>query len=847
MARRKSIPTRNAVLASARPINLSNARQAAKQLASRPDWHEVAWQYFDTTPEVSQPVAYLGNQLAKIRLYPALADPDDPSAPPQPLNFESNVVSKAVTGVEDTKPIDDTINCTQEQWVEAWAELNRLHSSSGGLSEILRAANMNLEVIGEFYLVGLAANSVTTPGLDGQAIVTERFEEWMVCSTEEVKIVSGKIRVTVDWASDPVALTPNDFLIRIWVRHPRDKRVAYAPMQALLADCKALRSLTAQGIAEAQSHVPAGLLAVPNELVFGDGTTSMGPDDGNDSEQPPGTEPFMLSLATLLEETIDDPSAPGAYSPAAVRGPAEALAGLKLISLARTHDPTLEPRIQGHITRIARGMNLPMEKALGHTETTFANGRAIDLDEYEDYHAPRASLLMDALTVGFYRPQCSQNTLLADLAPRLMLACDPSALFGQPDPVANSSDAHDRLLISDAKARELYGFTEDDAPTPEELVMRLAIRRGMFSTDMTSPMLQALLHEAGIDNVPLVPLGPSASAPRSSSGVSPLTAMFWDIMNRDAGPQPPRTPPALNTGSIVASSRVQSKIGRQLAAIDRDLMTRLLIASSAAMTRALDKAGAKLSNGTTKTEKTLVARVPKYQIAATLGRPRVEAIIAASGDPLEGAWTDLEADFMRWGGQAQSDALDAAGRVASGLSADDRTALRMRQADSLTEAWGWMREALDSLAGIRLFDPDPQLTVGEVDPNLRVPPGLVREAIARAGGEVGFVSGADNGQWVALLPDGGPVGGIGTGTLVSGVLRDSGGQIEAYIWDYGPGYRFRPFQEHLDLDGETFANFDSDVLANDSGWPPYTFYTPGDHENCQCSATPTWVFAGEEG
>lgn len=795
--------------------------------------------YFDTTPEVSQPIAYLGNQLAKIRMYPALADPTDPSAPPQPLNWESQAIGVAVTAVEDTNAVDDTINCTQEQWMEAWAELNRLHSSSGGLAEIIRAANQNLEVTGEFFLVGLIGRQVTVTGLDQQTALQDRPEEWLVCSKEELKIASSGVSVTVDWSMDKVKLTAQDFLIRIWVRHPRNKLEAYTPLRALLADCKALRSLTAQVIAAAQSRVPAGILTVSNELVFGDGTTAGGPDDGNDSETAPGTEEFMLKLATMLEDTIDDPTAPGAYSPSVVRGPTEALKEMKLVSLARPHDPEAEKQIAARIQRIARGMNLPMEKALGHQETTFANGRQIDLDEYEDYHAPRATMLMDAFTMGFYRPQCAANPILAELAPRLILACDPSALFGQPDPVANAERAHDRLLISDAKIRELYGFAEDDAPTPEEMVMRIAMRRGYISTDMTSPMLQALAKEAGIE-IPLVPVGPASRPPGGGSGVSGLSAQFWDIMRRDQ-PQPPIS----HLTAITATSRVHSKIGRTLAGIDRDLMTRLLVSSSGAMGRALERAGAKLSNHATKPEKQAVLTVPKYRIAATLGQDRVAAITAASGDPLAGAWDDLEADFMRWGGQAQSDAMEAAAKLSSGLSQGDRAALGMRQADSLTEAWGWMREALDSLAHSRLFNPDPELTLGEVDPNLRVPPGLIREAIARAGGATSLRSGSNDGTWVVLTADGGPVGGVGTGELVSSVLRDSGGMIEAYEWDYGPGYRYRPFEDHLSLDGQVFANFDSDVLSNDNSWPPYTYFTPGDHDFCQCSVIPNWIFADE--
>jgi hypothetical protein len=209
-------------------------------------------------------------------------------------------------------------------------------------------------------------------------------------------------------------------------------------------------------------------------------------------------------------------------------------------------------------------------------------------------------------------------------------------------------------------------------------------------------------------------------------------------------------------------------------------------------------------------------------------------------DPLAGAWDELETQFMAWGRQAQSDAIESASRFAGGFTSSQRQDLGLRQAEDLGEAWAWMREALDGLAVERLFDPTPAVPeFGEFDPTLKVPSGLVRQAIARAGGGSGLQAG-DKGQAFVTVVDGGsrPAGGIATGELVRGALKEQGVQMDRYRWVYGPAFRQRPFEPHMRLDGTEFGNFDDSQLINGSGFPPYGYYFPGDHSGCICDFEP---------
>jgi len=139
----------------------------------------------------------------------------------------------------------------------------------------------------------------------------------------------------------------------------------------------------------------------------------------------------------------------------------------------------------------------------------------------------------------------------------------------------------------------------------------------------------------------------------------------------------------------------------------------------------------------------------------------------------------------------------------------------------------------------RMFDPNPSAPdFGEFDPTLKVPSGLVRQAMARAGGASGLQAG-DKGQAFVTLVDGGsrPAGGLATGELVKGALTEQGVQTERYRWVYGPALR-QTFPPHLALDGTEFDNFDDPQLINGSSFPPYAYYFPGDHTGCICDFEP---------
>jgi hypothetical protein len=326
----------------------------------------------------------------------------------------------------------------------------------------------------------------------------------------------------------------------------------------------------------------------------------------------------------------------------------------------------------------------------------------------------------------------------------------------------------------------------------------------------------------------------------------------------DTPPSPPSTPPPpaasrhgnghrSTRAAVFAAARHRNRIGGQLVAIDRNLRERLVVLADSAMRLALDRAGNRAVNRLGRTQKAAMSRVAPGVRVATIG-PTMLADAGMSADVLlDGAFEVMRPQFFAWGAGAQADALDVVSRAVSGLSTAERELIQVRQASSLSEAWGWLESTLMTLARARLFDPSPDAPpVGEHDSTVNVPPGILRSAMAQAGGATGLQIDEGRGVWLPLNQGGQqPAGGIGTGEQMSDVLAQGGATVDGYQWVYGPAHRTRPFDPHAELDGVEFVNFDDDVLTNNEGFPEYDFFMPGDHPGCICDYEPIVIAASD--
>jgi hypothetical protein len=210
--------------------------------------------------------------------------------------------------------------------------------------------------------------------------------------------------------------------------------------------------------------------------------------------------------------------------------------------------------------------------------------------------------------------------------------------------------------------------------------------------------------------------------------------------------EPPRRSPRRASAAATSSTgheptAAQRRLSRRLMQIDRELRTKLQAAADAALHRALERAGNRL-RARARANSDAAAKVdgvPGPLVAAALGRALVAALDADDADLLRDAFERLRTQWTEWTATAAEDAIDTAARI-TGLDRSDvavqRTvaALRDSFAGGAEAAWPALEAQLTDLATGLMYEPDPQVeALGEI-PDTMVPPGVIRAALAAAGG-----------------------------------------------------------------------------------------------------------------
>lgn len=805
---------------------------ARKQGGRRQPWQDENWTYFDSVPEVKQGTWRMGNQIAKVRLVVATMPADG---------------KEPILASDPASPVSPELARLAE------LELARLRSSLGGQPEIMRELSMNLDVAGECYIVGWGAIEPTVGPL-GQ-INEGRDEDWDVRSISEVQIKGTGETATYVVKDSPddkgTELNPEtDTIIRVWQRHPRWSALADCAMAGVRGECEALVTLHAEVLADSRSRHNAGLLTIPNELSFG-----APPDDGDDTGDEADADPLTDEITDVFSDPVDDPGDPGAVAPALLRGPGAYLSDkyVRWVDLGRKPSEQLDNRIKARVERLARGLNWPVESTMGHQQTTFANAEQVDEDEFSDYHQPRLEMICDALTSSYLRANLVDAGADPVQCELLFVWYDASALVSDPDKSDAAQKAHDALVISNEALRRYYGFSDDDAPEPLELLQRTGLKRGIFTADLSLALLDLMGVNIDVVPIPKAPALPADGMPADDGGEDPdpdadpadAQARMMRTLERHprfAAALATRRLTAIQTTAVVSTGRTprRTQLGRRLMDLDMDLRTRLLILADRTLDRALERAGNKLRSQASFRQ--LLRGIDPRLAAAHIGRGLVADAGMTPADLLADAMAPMREQFMAWGASAQAEAIELVSRTVGGFEAARRAELQLRQADSLEEAWAWLADALTAHAERLLFDPSATAleAVGEAAAGVNVPPGMIREAVSIVGGH-GAVSTTGGGDaWVALSNDQ-YLGGVGTGDLINEVLGQMGYGTEAYEWVYGPGGRTRPFEPHVELDGLVFTDWSDPQLAVSGSFPDGAYYIPGDHSGCQCDVAPVIV------
>jgi hypothetical protein len=446
----------------------------ARRSAGSSAWQAEAWEYYDAIGEVKYAFNLVASVVSRIRIYAAVID--DPAEAP--------------VSVRNSDRVDDRLAQAAER------ALDRLNSAYGGQAGLLKDAALNLSVTGECYLVQMPARAGA--GLP---------ESWDIRSVDEVTTdpkggfnVIGRREQAVGQSNNnglATKLSKNAFVGRIWRSHPRFSDEADSSLRGLLDLCAELLLLNRTFRATARSRLNAGALYLPDGLSVAAQADPDYPYDSEDGIGPNFTaeeaeDEFEEQLMDAMTTPIRDEESASAVVPLIIRGPAELGDKIKQFKFERSFDPALAERSDRVLERILQGLDVPKDVVTGLANVKYSNALQIDETLYKSHIEPMMLLIADALTVVYLRPYLIASGFTDTDVNRIVVWYDPSAIATRNDRAADADSGFDRGAVSYDTWRRAHGFSDQDAPTPTEMAIRMLSERGALTPELTEAMLGAV-------------------------------------------------------------------------------------------------------------------------------------------------------------------------------------------------------------------------------------------------------------------------------------------------------------------------------------------------------------------
>ena len=443
-----------------------------RRSASSSSWQAEAWEYYDAIGEVKYAFNLVASVVSRIRIYAAVVD--DPAESPQSVRMSSTIDPQLAAAAERA--------------------LDRLNSAYGGQAGLLRDAALNLSVAGECYLVQMP-----------ERLGSGTPESWDIRSIDEIIAGRDKGYSVVGRREQAIAasrggsqiLSDTAFVGRIWRSHPRYSDEADSSLRGLLDLCAELLLLNRTFRATARSRLNAGALYLPDGL-----STAANPipdypyaddtDISPDILAEEAEDDFEEQLMDAMTTPIKDEDSASAVVPLIIRGPAELGDKIKQFKFERSFDPALAQRADRVLERILQGLDVPKDVVTGLANVKYSNALQIDESLYKAHIEPLMLLLVDAFTVVYLRPYLIANGYSESEVNRVVVWYDPSAIATRNDRATDADKGFDYGAVSYDTWRRAHGFSDSDAPSPEELAVRMVYERGVITPELTEAMLTAL-------------------------------------------------------------------------------------------------------------------------------------------------------------------------------------------------------------------------------------------------------------------------------------------------------------------------------------------------------------------
>lgn len=455
------------LVGSVQRIRTDNSHSLEKfaQSRKRVTWQSDAWDFYDMIGELKFASNLIANVLSRVNLY--------------------------VGYVDDTARVPSHIRQSEAKEYSDISEsiLALLEEQDGGTSDMLRVAALNMFVAGEFFLVKVPGDSFTDPA----TYKIKSVDEIVVEGTGDSMTIYIKGSASEDrkfWKKLPAT---KNYISRMWRKHPRFSDDADSSVRGVLDDCDDLILYSKEGRSTSFSRIPAGLLFLPDSIIQASRANS---DADPESDGTDGNElDIIQDLTNALVDPITDESNVHNSAPYILTGPPDSGEQIRYISLERQYDQMYQNNIEKKIDRILTSLDIPKDIARGLSNVKYSNGAVIEESLYKLHIEPLALMIVDILTKGFLYPALVANGVPEDVARKVVVWYDPSAITAKPSKSEAANFGVEKNLVSGSAWRAANGFSEADAPSEQELGMKLLLERLVLDQALANTLLNSLFPE----------------------------------------------------------------------------------------------------------------------------------------------------------------------------------------------------------------------------------------------------------------------------------------------------------------------------------------------------------------
>lgn len=322
-------------------------------------------------------------------------------------------------------------------------------------------------------------------------------------------------------------LGEDELLVRCWSPAPERQQFADAPTQSIIPVARELVGLTQYVGAQIDSRLAgAGLLLVPQGIV---------PMPGQGYAQDVS---FAKALMSAMITPVQNRDSAASLVPLIAEVDPALIDKIQHIKFDSVLDPKAHELRDEAIRRIGLGMDSDPSILLGMNTANHWSGWLISEDEVRLAVAPIGATVCHALTSGWLRPYLAAAEI-ADAA-SYQVWFDATPLELRPDRSKDAQALHASDAVSNETLRRENGFSDEDAPSDDELLRRILLRLADSQPQLAPPILK---HLFGVDlDMSLAVSGPTEPAADDDDTEDPEAPDSSDVQfdvpsTLDEGPQ----------------------------------------------------------------------------------------------------------------------------------------------------------------------------------------------------------------------------------------------------------------------------------------------------------------------